>query len=245
MPADRSVLPVPARPRRRSCRLSRRGSRSRWSRPRRPGAYRRPVSAGCAPAGGDPGKSRLPGQGLGYADGRRPPAVRRGRREGARVPCRPRGADVDFLGFHVFAGSQNLSAEILCEAQRKTVDLILHWPTRRPADPLRQPRRRLRHPVLRQGQPTRPRRDRGQPRRAGRPRIPEPSGAEVVIELGRYIVGECGVYVTRVVDRKVSGDGRIWWSMAACTTSWQRRELRPGHPAGLSDRGWQPHHRAC
>src|SRR5262245_31309012 len=34
-------------------------------------------------------------------------------------------ADVEFLGFHVFAGSQNLSAAILCEAQRKTVDLIL------------------------------------------------------------------------------------------------------------------------
>ena len=25
-----------------------------------------------------------------------------------------------------------------------------------------------------------------------------------MIELGRYLVGECGVYVTRVVDRKVS-----------------------------------------
>jgi diaminopimelate decarboxylase len=28
--------------------------------------------------------------------------------------------------------------------------------------------------------------------------------AELVIELGRYLVGEAGVYVTRVVDRKVS-----------------------------------------
>ena len=34
-------------------------------------------------------------------------------------------ADVEFLGFHVFAGSQNLNADILCEAQRQTVDLIL------------------------------------------------------------------------------------------------------------------------
>ena len=33
--------------------------------------------------------------------------------------------DVDVLGFHVFAGSQNLQAEILCEAQRRTVDLVL------------------------------------------------------------------------------------------------------------------------
>ena len=33
--------------------------------------------------------------------------------------------DVEVLGFHVFAGSQNLQAEILCEAQRRTVDLVL------------------------------------------------------------------------------------------------------------------------
>ncbi len=33
--------------------------------------------------------------------------------------------DVEFLGFHIFAGSQNLNAEILCEAQRKTVELAL------------------------------------------------------------------------------------------------------------------------
>jgi diaminopimelate decarboxylase len=34
-----------------------------------------------------------------------------------------------------------------------------------------------------------------------RPKLP---GARVVTELGRYIVGECGVYVTRIVDRKES-----------------------------------------
>ena len=28
--------------------------------------------------------------------------------------------DLELLGFHIFAGSQNLSAELLCEAQRKT-----------------------------------------------------------------------------------------------------------------------------
>ena len=32
-------------------------------------------------------------------------------------------SDLDMLGFHVFAGSQNLNADILCEAQRKTVEL--------------------------------------------------------------------------------------------------------------------------
>jgi diaminopimelate decarboxylase len=35
------------------------------------------------------------------------------------------GNDVDVLGFHVFAGSQNLHAEVICEAQRRTVELAL------------------------------------------------------------------------------------------------------------------------
>ena len=34
-----------------------------------------------------------------------------------------------------------------------------------------------------------------------RPSLPD---AHVVVELGRYIVGECGIYVTRIVDRKQS-----------------------------------------
>ena len=46
--------------------------------------------------------------------------------------------DLDFLGFHIFAGSQNLNAEILCEAQRKTVELAL-----RLADEASQPIRYL------------------------------------------------------------------------------------------------------
>ena len=34
-------------------------------------------------------------------------------------------ADVELLGFHVFAGSQNLDAAVLADAQRRTVDLVL------------------------------------------------------------------------------------------------------------------------
>src|SRR5205085_5100101 len=33
--------------------------------------------------------------------------------------------DLDMVGLHVFAGSQNLHADVLCEAQRRTVDLAL------------------------------------------------------------------------------------------------------------------------
>jgi diaminopimelate decarboxylase len=115
-------------------------------------------------------------------------------------------ADVEFLGFHVFAGSQNLRADVLAEAQRKTVDLVLRLADAAPAP--------VRYVNLGGGFGI-PYFDQDEPldvaaigtNLAGllagslRPRLPD---AAVVIELGRYLVGEAGVYVTRIVDRKQS-----------------------------------------
>lgn len=112
---------------------------------------------------------------------------------------------LQFEGFHLFAGSQNLKAESICEAQQKSFDLAV-----RLADASPQPIRFL-NLGGGFGIPYFP----GEQRldlapiganlaaiqdRAKR-ELPE---AELVIELGRYLVGEAGVYVTRVVDRKVS-----------------------------------------
>jgi diaminopimelate decarboxylase len=115
-------------------------------------------------------------------------------------------ADVDWLGFHVFAGSQNLNAEILCDAQRKTVELALRLSDHAPRPvrylnigggfgipyyerdaPLDLPAIGANLEDLMAG--------------AIRPLLPE---ARVVVELGRYLVGEAGMYVTRIVDRKES-----------------------------------------
>ena len=112
--------------------------------------------------------------------------------------------DLELLGFHVFAGSQNLHAEILAEAQRKTVDLV-----RALADQCPWP---IRYVNLGGGFGI-PYFDKDKPLDLSaigdtlaelmeteiRPNLPH---ARVVIELGRYIVGECGIYVTRVIDRK-------------------------------------------
>ena len=115
-------------------------------------------------------------------------------------------AGVNLLGFHVFAGSQNLNAAIIGEAQRRTVDLVsslaAHLPT---------PVRYLNLgggfgiPYVANDRPI------DLDAVAGTlhelvdgviaDRFPD---ASPVIELGRYLVGECGVYVTRVLDRKVS-----------------------------------------
>ena len=61
-------------------------------------------------------------------------------------------ADLDLRleGFHVFAGSQNLQADVLVEAQRRTAELVLALADKcADAADVRQPRRRLRHPLLR------------------------------------------------------------------------------------------------
>ncbi len=125
-----------------------------------------------------------------------------------RVPAllaRMRQLPVEFHGFHIFSGSQNLKAESIMEAQRNTFDLarrlanaapgpvrllnlgggfgIPYFPGDRPLD-LAAVGNHL------AGLMPDARRD-----------FPE---AEFVIELGRYLVGEAGVYVSRVIDRKES-----------------------------------------
>jgi diaminopimelate decarboxylase len=112
---------------------------------------------------------------------------------------------LDFEGFHLFAGSQNLRAESICEAQQKSYELALRLAQHAPS-PVR---------FLNLGGGF------GIPYFPGEVRLNlDPIGANlsvlveraakdlpqagIVIELGRYLVGEAGIYVTRVVDRKVS-----------------------------------------
>jgi diaminopimelate decarboxylase len=152
-------------------------------------------------------------------------------------------ADVEFLGFHVFAGSQNLSAEILCEAQLKTVELALRLASQSPV-----PIRYLNIgggfgiPYFEKDQPL----DlaaiganlEGLLTDAIRPSL---GSVRVVVELGRYIVGECGVYVTRVIDRKVSRgktflivDGGMHHQLAASGNFGQ--VIRRNYPVAIGTR---------
>ena len=110
-----------------------------------------------------------------------------------------------FVGFHIFCGSQNLRPEAIIEAQQKTVALALSLSELAPSHPefinigggfgipyfpgdkpllLDQIGENLERLV-----PT------------VRAQLPE---TKLVLELGRYIVGEAGIYVCRVIDRKVS-----------------------------------------
>ncbi|MBN8508013.1 MAG: pyridoxal-dependent decarboxylase, exosortase A system-associated [Burkholderiales bacterium] len=114
-------------------------------------------------------------------------------------------AGLGFEGFHLFAGSQNLRAEAICEAQSKSYELALRLAAGAPA-----PVRFLNLgggfgiPYFPGEQPldVAPIGEHlgALVERAGR-ELPE---ASLVVELGRYLVGEAGIYVTRIVDRKVS-----------------------------------------
>jgi diaminopimelate decarboxylase len=108
-------------------------------------------------------------------------------------------------GFHIFAGSQNLRADIIVEAQKKTVELALGL-----AEHLSEPLRYLNIgggfgiPYFPKDQAL----DLAQIGSHLRALVDELGArqphAQVVLELGRYIVGEAGLYVSRVIDRKQS-----------------------------------------
>ena len=153
------------------------------------------------------------------------------------------GAEVDILGFHVFAGSQNLRAEMLVEAQRKTVDLVLRLAEAAPSP--------VRYLNLGGGFGI-PYFEKDTPldltaiganlaellEKKIRVQFPE---ARVVVELGRYIVGECGVYVTRIVDRKESRgrtflvvDGGLHHQLAASGNFGQ--VIRRNYPVAIGNR---------
>jgi diaminopimelate decarboxylase len=112
---------------------------------------------------------------------------------------------LEFHGFHIFSGAQNLRAGAIEEAQRKSVELALRLAQDAPG-PVR---------ILNIGGgfgiPYFPGDERLDVALVGRnlaailegleARLPR---AQVVLELGRFLVGEAGVYVCRVIDRKIS-----------------------------------------
>jgi diaminopimelate decarboxylase len=149
---------------------------------------------------------------------------------------------LDFYGFHIYSGSQNLKAESIQDAHEKTFALAIRLAQHAPA-PLRTLNigggfgipyfpgegrldieavganlKRLLPDVLRQ--------------------LP---GVQVVIELGRYLVAEAGVYVSRVIERKVSRgqvylvtDGGLHHHLAASGNFGQ--VIRKNYPAVIGNK---------
>jgi diaminopimelate decarboxylase len=153
-------------------------------------------------------------------------------------------ADVDLRGLHVFAGSQNLRAGIIIEAQRRTVELAVRLAEEAGTE--------LRHLNIGGGFGI-PYFDKDEPLDlpavgdalgALLDEVPLP-GTAVHLELGRYLVGEAGVYVTRVVDRKESRgkvflvvDGGMHHQLAASGNFGQ--VIRRNYPLALGTRLAEP-----
>ena len=147
-----------------------------------------------------------------------------------------------FEGFHIFWGSQNLKAEAICEAHDKTFALAERLAADAPSPVL----------TLNIGGGF------GIPYFPGEQRLDlAPVGdnlarllplakaalphAQVVIELGRYLVGEAGVYVTRVIERKVSRgqvflvtDGGLHHHLSASGNFGQ--VIRKNYPVAIGNR---------
>jgi diaminopimelate decarboxylase len=153
---------------------------------------------------------------------------------------------LEFWGFHIFSGSQNLRPDVLIDAQQKSAHLAIALAADAPAPvrllnlggglgipyfpgeqildiaPIGENLRQL-VPVIHAA-------------------LPE---AHVVVELGRYLVGESGVYVCRVLDRKVSRgqvflvtDGGLHHHLAASGNFGQ--VLRKNYPVLVANRIDEP-----
>jgi diaminopimelate decarboxylase len=150
-----------------------------------------------------------------------------------------------FEGFHLFAGSQNLKAESICEAQQLSYALAWRLAAHAPA-PVR---------TLNLGGGF------GIPYFPGEKRLDlapiadnlatlqmrckqDMPTAVLALELGRYLVGEAGVYVCRVLDRKVSRgqvflitDGGLHHHLAASGNFGQ--VVRRNYPMAIGNRADQ------
>jgi len=163
----------------------------------------------------------------------------------ARVPAlfdRIRTLGLDFRGLHIYSGSQNLRASAIVEAQTKSVELALALAEQAPGPiailnigggfgipyfpgevaldlaPIAENLARLQDLSARS--------------------LP---GSRLTIELGRHLVGEAGVYVCRVVDRKIScgavflvTDGGLHHHLAASGNFGQ--VIRKNYPVVIGNR---------
>jgi diaminopimelate decarboxylase len=156
--------------------------------------------------------------------------------------ARIRTVGLDFVGFHIFSGAQNLRVDAIQEAQSRAITLaarlaeyapgpvrmlnigggfgIPYFPGDRELDiaPIGSHLSKLLPDVQRH--------------------LPQ---AQIVLELGRYLVGEAGVYVCRVTDRKISRgevflvtDGGLHHHLAASGNFGQ--VIRKNYPVTIGNR---------
>lgn len=147
-----------------------------------------------------------------------------------------------FHGFHIFWGSQNLNVEAIIEAHEKTFELAIRLNEHVPSPvkllniggglgiPYFPGEKRLNLTSVRENLlkllPNL------------KKHLPE---AEIVTELGRFIIGEAGVYICKIIDKKVSRgetflitDGGMHHHLAASGNFGQ--VIRKNYPVAIANR---------
>lgn len=182
----------------------------------------------------------IKGSGMRMGGGAKPFGV-----DAVRVPALVRriiDSGAEWRGFHIFAGSQALDADALIEAQAATLALAARLSQEIGAAP----------PLVNLGGGF------GIPHFHGEQaldiekvgialgeglaaRAPILRDSQFAIELGRWLVGECGVYLTRVVDKKTSHektfvivDGGLHHQLAASGNFGQ--VVRRNYPVAIASR---------
>lgn len=182
----------------------------------------------------------LKGSGMRMGGGAKPFGI-----DAERVPALLRalaGMAVEFRGLHIFSGSQSLKADAIVETQARTFDLALALME---GSGLALPQLNIGGGF---GIPYFPGEEAlaldaiGAGLEAGcaRLRAQHPETA-VILELGRYLVGEAGIYVARVTERKESRgqvflvtDGGLHHHLAASGNFGQ--VIRKNYPVAIGNR---------
>jgi len=149
---------------------------------------------------------------------------------------------MEFQGFHLFCGAQNLSAKAIGEAQRLCIELGLRLAEHAPAPmrllnigggfgvPYFPGEKALQLPLVAEGL-----------HEATLALSAASPQTQLVLELGRYLVAEGGIYVCRVLERKLSHgqvflitDGGLHHHLAASGNFGQ--VIRKNYPVAIGNR---------
>lgn len=182
----------------------------------------------------------IKGSGMRMGGGAKPFGV-----DAARVPALVRriiAAGATWRGFHIFAGSQALDPAALIEAQRATVALAAQLSDQAgEVPPLVNLGGGFGIPYFNGEQSVDVEAVGEELERTLRNRPQALQKTEFAIELGRWLVGECGVYLTRIVDRKESHgktflvtDGGMQHQLAASGNFGQ--VVRRNYPVAIANR---------
>lgn len=149
---------------------------------------------------------------------------------------------LQFQGFHIYSGSQNLKADSIIEAQQKSLQLAANLSSVCPS-----PIRKLNIgggfgiPYFPGDAPLAIEQVGNALASALALTRQSLAEAEIIIELGRYLVGEAGIYVTRILDKKISRgqtflvvDGGLHHHLAASGNFGQ--VIRKNYPVAIGNK---------